>query len=83
MYTNIPKPTDSTYTKVRNGYPLYDDNVTNYDDISVFYDGDSTGSYIGISKPGYLIWSQATFPWAEANVPWNAQLGYRNVNKPT
>lgn len=51
-YTNIPKPTDSNYTKVNaNGQQGFDDPLVMFDDPNVFFDGGDGISYINIAKP--------------------------------
>lgn len=50
-YTNVPKPSGTPYTNVRNGVPIYDDMTLIYDDENAYYDGDDPMSYTNIAKP--------------------------------
>lgn len=83
MYTNVPKPTGASYTKLDNGYPLFDDADIFYDDSSAFFDGFRPLMYTNISKPTSLTWATATIPWSQLNTSWDNAIGYTNVSKPT
>ncbi len=51
MYTNVPKPTGSSYTNINAAKPSYDEPSLSYDDPSTYYDGSNTAAYTNISKP--------------------------------
>ena len=51
-YTNIAKPTDSTYVGIRSaGRQTYDEPFISYDDSSVYYDSIDENAYTNLSKP--------------------------------
>lgn len=51
-YTNVAKPTDSTYTRTNSGgRQSYDESTILYDDPSVFYDSVDQNAYTNFSKP--------------------------------
>lgn len=81
-YTNVLKPTGATYTKVKNGFPLYDDSTITYDDSMNYFDGFSPDVYTNIPKPieAGTIWEQMTIAWSAATFPWGS---YTNISKPT
>lgn len=85
MYINIPKPTGAPYTRVRNGYPLYDDSTVAYDSSSSYFDGDSPQAYTNIAKPlnDSATWDTITTTWNTETRKWNDTDSYLNVNKPT
>lgn len=51
-YTNITKPTGTSYTNLNSiGKQQYDESDILYDDPNVFYDGINFMAYTNISKP--------------------------------
>lgn len=51
-YTNITKPTGTTYTNTNTiGKQQYDQTDITYDDATVFYDGTNEAQYTNITKP--------------------------------
>lgn len=62
MYTNVPKPTNSSYTKLKNGYPLYDDVMVSYDDSGFYFDGDNPMAYTNLAKPTGSSYIKVTKP---------------------
>jgi len=51
-YTNITKPTGTSYTNLNSiGKEQYDQATITYDDSSTFYDGTNPSQYTTVSKP--------------------------------
>lgn len=51
-YTNIPKPTDSSYTLVTlEGQYIWDDAGVSWSDPAVYWDGNNVAAYTNIAKP--------------------------------
>lgn len=51
-YTNIPKPTDSTWNPIiTKGQEQYDQSNIFYDDTAVFYDGINIADWTNVLKP--------------------------------
>ncbi len=85
MYTNIPKPTGSDYTRATfQGKRIWDDAGVFYDDPDVFWDGNSVAiSYTKIAKPlNSPTWGDLIVSWASYQNPWGIPF-YTKVNKPT
>ena len=87
VYTNIPKPTGTSYTNINLvGRTLYDESTIAYDDSSTFYDGINQNLYTNISKPdgyGQLQWGQMTMQWQDADQQWGqVDAGYTKIPKP-
>lgn len=83
-YTNVAKPTSTTYTKVidTQGLEIYDQIDVSYDDISVYYDGVNQSQYINIAKPDTGdTWAEATYSWSSETSPWGSPT-YTMINKP-
>ena len=51
MYTNIPKPTGTPYTKLSAFAPVYDESTVAYDDANNYYDGINQSAYTNLAKP--------------------------------
>lgn len=52
MWTNISKPSVTTYTNINPaGRVTYDDSTVLYDDPTVYYDGSIPGLWTDIAKP--------------------------------
>ncbi len=85
-WTNIPKPTGTTYTNVNPiGKTQYDQADVEYDDPSVFYDGVNPGQWTDVLKPangvyGDYTWDEMDILWDNANGTW--QGGWTKVLKP-
>lgn len=51
-WTNIPKPTDATYTNINvQGREQYDQANLTYDDANTFYDGVDMAAWVNVNKP--------------------------------
>lgn len=62
-YTNIPKPTGTTYTNVDvQGKHSYDDAELIYDDSNTFYDGINPNMYTNIAKPSSTSYTNIPKP---------------------
>lgn len=63
MWTNVQKPTSSTYSYVNpQGKEQYDQSDITYDDATVFYDGTNPMAYTNISKPTSSTWTSVNKP---------------------
>lgn len=52
MYTDVPKPTGTSYTNVSKGGLInYDDSSLAYDDPNTYYDGINPSLYTNVAKP--------------------------------
>lgn len=62
-YTNLTKPTNTSYT-VQNpvGKEQYDQSTIEYDDANVFYDGTNESLYTNIAKPSGTSYTNLTKP---------------------
>jgi len=61
-YTNVSKPTGSSYTKLSKGDDKFFDD-TNVDfDANVFFDGISNSLYTNISKPTSSVYTKLSKP---------------------
>lgn len=62
-YTNISKPSQTSYTDAHpQGKEQYDESTITYDDSSVFYDGVNTSLYTSISKPSSTSYTNISKP---------------------
>ena len=62
-YTNISKPTSSTYTLVTGeGRRIYDDAGVTFDDADTFYDGYNPNAYTNLSKPTSSVYTNIAKP---------------------
>lgn len=61
-WTNVPKPTGTSYTNVNDqGRHQYDDYAVMYDDI-IFYDGVDQSMWTNVSKPVSSLWTNVPKP---------------------
>lgn len=60
-YTNVAKPSASSYTAVNTAKPSFDEPGLSYDDTATFYDGVNQTAYNNESKPSTLDQSQIDF----------------------
>lgn len=62
-WTNIAKPTGTSYTDVN---PIsktqYDDALITYDSVDVFYDGGNPSMWTDVNKPGAQSWTNVAKP---------------------
>lgn len=62
-YTNVSKPTGTTYTNVNpTGKQVYDDANTTYDASTTNYDGAESGVWTNISKPTGSVYTAVAKP---------------------
>lgn len=61
-YTNVPKPTGATYTRVNTTKPSYDEPTLTYDDSSTYYDGFNPAAYTNVSKPTSSVYTKISKP---------------------
>lgn len=62
-WTNVSKPTSSTYTTIRpEGKGIYDDPDFTYDDSTQFYDGRDPNLYTDIAKPTSSVYTKINKP---------------------
>lgn len=62
-YTNIPKPSGTTYTNQNTiGKQQYDQTSISYDDSSIFYDGINQSLYTNINKPSGTTYTNIAKP---------------------
>ncbi len=56
-WTNLGKPTGSSYTKINSFRPSYDESSITYDSSADYYDGINQGAYTNLAKPtgGFLL----------------------------
>lgn len=63
MWTDVPKPTGTTYTNIN---PLskteYDQSSVEYDQANIFYDGGDPALWSDITKPGAQVWTNISKP---------------------
>jgi len=63
IYTNITKPSNTTYTNKNTiGKQQYDQSDITYDDANVFYDGINESLYTNISKPSSTTYTNIAKP---------------------
>lgn len=63
VYTNITKPTGTSYTNQNiSSKQQYDQSDIFYDDASVFYDGDNPFQYTNITKPSGTTYTNISKP---------------------
>jgi hypothetical protein len=62
-YTNVAKPTNTTYTKINTqGFQTYDDSLVAYDASDVYYDGFNPNMYTNVSKPSSTSYTNVAKP---------------------
>lgn len=62
-YTNITKPSSTSYTNLNAaGKQQYDQSDITYDDSSVFYDGINASQYTNLSKPSSTTYTNISKP---------------------
>lgn len=62
-YTNIAKPSGTSYTRTNPiGRETYDDSTVTYDSASVFYDGVNQSQYTKITKPSGTTYTNVAKP---------------------
>jgi hypothetical protein len=62
-YTNIAKPSGTSYTNINTiGKQQYDQASIEYDDTSVFYDGVNESMYTNITKPSGTSYTNIAKP---------------------
>ena len=83
-WTNISKPTGSSYTRVNPvGRENYDQSDITFDSTTVFYDGVNQAAYTNVLKPiTGDTWAQAIYTWASATRPWQSP-SWNLLNKPS
>lgn len=81
-WVSIPKPTGSSWTHVRNGFPLYDDTIISYDDSANFFDGDNPSIWTDVPKPIGITWNELTMTWNNALFTWDTNANYTYIAKP-
>lgn len=63
VYTNIPKPSGTTYTNTNPiGKQQYDEPSLSYDDSTTFYDGTNNSLYTNINKPSGTSYTNIAKP---------------------
>lgn len=63
VYTNITKPSGTSYTNQNPiGKEQYDDPSLMYDDTSAFYDGINPSQYTSVTKPSGTVYTNLTKP---------------------
>ena len=82
-WTNVAKPTGTTYTNVNpQGKEQYDQSDVIYDSATTYYDGVNTNQWTDVSKPSYsLTWNQLPIAWKNYNNTWGSPT-WTSVNKP-
>lgn len=87
-WTNIAKPTDSTYTRINPvGKEQYDQASLTYNDTNVFYDGVNLTAYTNLAKPiGGLVIQAGMATALSMPVAWSRSINARDrwtrVSKP-
>lgn len=62
-YTNVAKPTGTTYTTVNTvGLQTYDDSLVSYDDANTYYDGANPAMYTNIAKQSSTSYTNIAKP---------------------
>lgn len=63
VYTNITKPSGTSYTNSNSiGKEQYDQSTIQYDDSGVFYDGVNQGLYTNVTKPSGTVYTNVAKP---------------------
>ena len=63
MYTKVPKPTSSVYTRITfGGKYIWDDPNVSWDDPGVYWDGADVGAYTNVSKPTGSVYTKIAKP---------------------
>ena len=60
-YTNIPKPSGTSYTTTSPGIHLYDDSEVSYNDPDVYYNGNEN-VYTDVTKPSGTSYTNIAKP---------------------
>lgn len=62
-YTNITKPTGTSYSNINSiGKEQYDQATLTYDSASTFYDGVNLNQYTSVAKPSGTSYTKITKP---------------------
>ena len=62
-YTNVAKPTNTSYTNVNTqGLQNYDDSAVSYDDSLVYYDGINPNMYTNVAKQSSTTYTNVAKP---------------------
>lgn len=62
-WTNIPKPTGTSYTNVNPaGKEQYDQVDITYDSATTFYDGANPNMWTDVAKPISSLWTKVSKP---------------------
>jgi len=62
-WSNVSKPTSSTWTNVYfSGKIGYDDINTTYDESTIYYDGYNPNQWSNVSKPASSTWTKINKP---------------------
>jgi hypothetical protein len=62
-YTNVPKPTSTSYNRVTfSGHYIWDDSNVFYDDPNVYWDGVDISAYTNIAKPTSTTYTNIAKP---------------------
>lgn len=63
-YTNVPKPTNATYTNVNvaGGREMFDDAGVLFDDPNTFFDGTNNAAWTNVSKPTGSAYTSVSKP---------------------
>lgn len=62
-WTNVNKPTGTTYTNINpGGKEQYDQASLTYDDVNTFYDGINSAQWSNINKPAGPAWTNVAKP---------------------
>lgn len=63
VWTNVIKPTSTTYTPVNPaGRTQYDQANITYDDSTMYYDGINPNSWTSVTKPTSTTWTNVNKP---------------------
>ena len=82
-WTNISKPTGTTYTNVNPvGKEQYDQPNLTYNDTSTFYDGVNQLAWTNLAKPVTPTWATIAGTWAAYLYTWD-ESNWTNIAKPT